>query len=296
MLIKETHVVPDGISGIRFSDYAREVFTSIPSRKGISKAIKNGELIIDGEKRETGTWVKSGQIIEHVDPQQTKPKSYEIPLKVVYEDEHFAAIDKPAGIEVNGNKFKTIENAVQFNIKPSCEPDALKWPRPVHRIDIPTTGLLLIAKTSRAQVNLGHQFELREIKKRYRAIVIGKPQLKGYIDSTVKGFKAYSEYKLVRSVNSLKSGHVSLVDLYPLSGRTHQLRIHMSDSGFPILGDKQYGTEGLVLKGKGLFLSAVELNLKHPVTGEDISIKIDEPEKFGTYLEREQRRWEKYNK
>ena len=86
-----------------------------------------------------------------------------------------------------------------------------------------------------------------------------------------------------------------LVELSPKTGRTHQIRIHLSQLGFPIMGDKLYGKEGEVLAGKGLFLTAVELQFHHPVTNEGLIIKKSAPHKFESLLEREQRRWEKYN-
>ena len=102
-------------------------------------------------------------------------------------------------------------------------------------------------------------------------------------------------YVRIKTVRSIKNDWLSLIDLFPLTGRTHQLRIHMSKLGFPILGDKLYGTEGLILKGKGLFLSAVELTFPHPKNNKTVNIKIDEPEKFEVFLNREERRWVKYN-
>jgi len=295
MFIKKTHIVPEGVSDIRFSEYARKIFTSIPSRNGIYKAIKRGNLLIDGKKAETGRWMKPGQKLELVDFEINLPKGYRLDFEIVYEDQHIVIINKPAGIEVSGNKFKTIENAMMDKVSQSSEEDALPWARPVHRLDSPTSGLLIAAKTLRAQINLGQQFQDKIIKKRYRAVVIGKPSAKGEINSIIEGRKAVSKFNLVKSVPSLKNETLSLVDLFPLTGRTHQLRIHMSELGFPILGDKLYGKKGMILTSKGLFLCAVELSFKHPISNKLMNIKIDEPEKFKTFMEREQKRWEKYN-
>ena len=87
---------------------------------------------------------------------------------------------------------------------------------------------------------------------------------------------------------------MSLVDLFPETGRKHQLRIHLSQQGFPIVGDKKYSKNHPLLKGKGLFLSAVELDFNHPVNGNRINVKIDQPEKFDALLAREENRWKKY--
>ncbi len=295
MVIRETHIVPESTEKSRLSDYGINIFISFPSRKGIYKAIKRGEVFVNGETGSTGTWITPGAKIDLVDLQINPPKEFEISLKIIYEDEFIAVIDKPPGFEVSGNKYRTVENSLSHNIKKSSEPDALKWPRPVHRLDKPTSGLLIIAKTTSAQIDLGHQFENKKIKKRYRAVVIGKVDEKGFIDTPVNGLTAKTKFSPVRSVPSLKNKWLSLLDLHPATGRKHQLRIHLSEKGFPILGDKTYGVEGMILKGKGMFLCAVELTFTHPNTKKEINIKIDDPRKFRTFLDREKKRWIRRN-
>ncbi|MCF7816479.1 MAG: RluA family pseudouridine synthase [Kiritimatiellales bacterium] len=293
--IKETHTVPEGISGIRFSDYARTAFPTIPSRKAMAKTIKRGGFFIDGAPAGSGDWVQTGQAMERVELQQQVPKVYRLPLEVVFEDEYLAVINKPAGIEVSGNKFKTVENALAGSLAPSLLPDALDWPRPVHRLDYSTSGLLLVAKTAGAQVFLGQQFEARAIHKRYCAVVMGELHSPGQVDEPVDGQSAQSRYEPVRSIPSLRSGRLTLVDLFPVTGRTHQLRIHMAMIGHPVVGDQKYGSAGRVLKGKGLFLAAMSLRFPHPTDGRIMNISIDPPTKFRSLLEREETRWEKFN-
>lgn len=295
-MINETHKVPENVQGVRLSDYARIAFPMIPSRKAAAKAIKRGELRIDGEPAHSGSWIEAGQMLEWVDLQQAAPKTYRLPLEVVFEDEYLAVINKPPGIEVSGNKFKTVENALAGSLSPSAQPDALRWPRPVHRLDYSTSGLLLVAKTAGAQVFLGQQFEEKTIRKRYRAVVTGMPSASGRVDEPINDMPAQSEYSAVETVPSLRSGQLTLVDLYPLTGRTHQLRIHMAAIGHPIVGDQKYGPEGNVLKGKGLFLAAVELSFPHPAERRELTISIDTPPKFDSLLKREQTRWEKFNR
>lgn len=295
LVILKTHIVPDGVEDIRLYDYAAEIFPTIPSRKGIKKAISREEIIVDGEKTTTGLWIKPGHKIELLESSINPPKEYNLYLEVVYEDEYFAVINKPAGIPVSGNRFRTIQNALIGNIKISEELDALRWPKPVHRLDSPTSGLLIIAKTASTLVKLGQLFENKEIQKKYAAIVIGKTPEKGVIDFEIEGLKSWTEYQLNCFVPSLRNEYLSLVELSPKTGRTHQLRIHLSKLGFPILGDKLYGKKGEIFQGKGLFLSAVELKFVHPITDEYLIIKADLPLKFKSLLERENRRWEKYN-
>jgi 23S rRNA pseudouridine1911/1915/1917 synthase len=295
LVILKTHIVPEEVREVRLYDYAAEIFPLIPSRKGIKKAIAREEIIVDGEKTTTGLWIKPGQKIELLESDINPPKAYNLDLEVVYEDGYFAVVNKPAGIPVSGNQFRTIQNALIGNIKVSKEADALRWPKPVHRLDSPTSGLLLIAKTAKTLVRLGQQFEKKEVHKKYCAIVIGKLPEKGSIDFDVDGLSSLTEYGLINVVPSLRNKYLSLVDLYPKTGRTHQLRIHLSKLGFPILGDKLYGNEGEILQGKGLFLCAIELQFNHPITDEPLIIKTELPYKFNALLERENKRWTKYN-
>lgn len=294
MIIIETHIVPEGTARARFSEYACDVFVSIPSRKGIKNAIKRGDFLIDGKRGETGRWIEPGMKIELTSPEIPEHESYGLFLDVVYEDDHLAAVIKPAGIPVNGNSFRTVENSLPRNLKSSAERDALPRPRPVHRLDVPTSGLLLIAKTLRAQVSLGNQFEKKTVSKRYRAIVQGMLDAPGRVESKIDGRDAVTDYTPLKSVPSLRNEWLTIVDLFPRTGRTHQLRRHMAELGHPIAGDTLYGQEGNIFKGKGLFLAAVELSFAHPVNGDEISLMIGDPEKFRTYLEREERRWRKY--
>ncbi len=295
MIVIRKHTVPQGVHQIRFSDYGLAVFKEFSSRKSFIKAIKRGEFHIDGKIATTSRYINSGMEIELLDLEIIPPDNYLINLDVVYEDEFLAVIIKPAGIEVSGNKFKTVNNALLNNIKRSNAEDALKIPRPVHRLDFPTSGLLIIAKTRSALTYLGQQFEQKLIQKRYSAVVMGKIPASGILKNPINGQVAETHYELVGRVNSIKSSILSLINLWPLTGRTHQLRIHLSQTGNPILGDSLYGVKGNILKGKGLFLCAVELNFKHPVTGEILKIEIADPDKFSHFMQGEQRRWNKYN-
>ncbi|NLV68536.1 MAG: RluA family pseudouridine synthase [Spirochaetes bacterium] len=288
-----THPVPLNTPRQRFSDYACAVFNLIPSRKGIKKLIKQGAFLIDGAEASTGTWVQPGQVIELFETGTSRIKEYRTELQVVYEDQFLAVVSKPAGMAVNGNRFKTLQNALPFNLVPSEEPDALFRPMPVHRLDAVTSGLVVAAKCRRAQVSLGQQFETREVIKRYRAVVHGMITDSGLITSILDGREAVTEYSPVRCARSIKNGYISLVDLFPQTGRMHQLRRHMAGCGHPVAGDLLYGVKGDVYRGKGLFLAAVELRFTHPVTGEAVNVTVDDPHKFESFMQREERRWQR---
>ncbi len=294
MKILQSHIVPPNIPSERISEYARKIFPNIPSRKGIKKAILRNEILLNGKPVETGRWVQPGNQIDWIDLELKTPKILQLKLEVVFEDEYLAVINKPAGIIVSGNQFRTVENALLYNISKSTEKDGLRKPRAVHRLDSPTSGLLLVAKTALAHLKLSQQFEAKTISKKYQAIVIGDIDEEGVLEKSIDGKRALTHFKKIKRVPSLKNKWLSLVHLFPQTGRTHQLRIHLSDFGFPILGDAMYGKEGLILKRKGLFLCAVELIFSHPKTGKRVEVKINAPQKYETLLRREERRWQKY--
>ena len=284
MIITATHIVPAEIEGIRLSDYAIGIFERIPTRKGIKKAIKKGRVLIDGELATTGRWVKTGQVIQLVELDQTLAKVYHLKVPIVYEDDVLAVINKPAGIVTSGNKFRTLQNTLPYNLTISKASDALLTPLPVHRLDYSTSGLIIIAKTARGRRLLGKQFEDKVIQKQYRAVVMGELPLSGTIKIPIQQKAAHTDFQRLASVPSLKNNYLSLVALRPITGRTHQLRIHLSKMGFPILGDKLYGQPGRILKGKGLFLSAIGLQFIHPINKELLQFEIDSPAKFDTYM------------
>lgn len=275
----------------RLSDYAIGVFDTLPTRKGVKKAIKKGAIYVNGEIGKTGTWIVSGDDIILYDLEENLPKTFEFELVVVFEDNDLAVINKPGGIPVSGNFYKTIQNALPHNLQPSTAADALRIPRPVHRLDAPTCGLLLIAKTKTAHLDLSKQFQNKTIQKRYQAIATGQLSKKGRIETPIDGKPSITDFESEKVIPSLKNDFLTLVNLYPITGRTHQLRKHLAMLNHPILGDKMYGQEGLILWKKGLFLCAVELNFIHPKTKEATQVIIQPPNKFDLILEREERRF-----
>ncbi len=295
MAILKTHYVPEEIEAIRLYDYAAIIFPTLPSRKAIKKAISREEITVNGLKTSTGYWVIPGDEVVLKESDVNPPKEYKLELLVVYEDDYMAVVNKPAGIPVSGNQYRTIQNALIGNLRLSNQEDALRWVKPVHRLDAATSGLLIVAKTAKALVKLGQQFEAKEIAKTYAAIVIGEIDESGNIQFEIDGLASESQFELLEVVPSLRNKKLSLVHLYPKTGRTHQLRIHLSKLGFPILGDQLYGEEGQVLVGKGMFLCAIGLQFHHPITNEPLCVDLPLPDKYAALMEREKRRWDKYN-
>ncbi len=287
------HTVPENYKkNERITEYAIGLFPVLLTKNAVKKAIKKQLLRIDNKLCKTSDFVDAGQQIELEVQDTTKRKVFQLKLDILFEDNYLAVVHKPAGYPVSGNAFKTLENALAFNLKPSNHEDALPYPLPVHRLDNQTSGLIIVAKTNHSRINLGQQFENKHISKTYFAVVIGKTPKKGDVNLPVDGKKSYTEYELIKTTPSLRNGYLSLLKLSPHTGRTHQLRIHCEASGFPILGDKLYFGKHDVYKGKGLFLAACELSFLHPLTNEDIQISIPYPKKFSVLMEREQKRFD----
>lgn len=277
----ETYTVPE-MDRVRLSDFFKKgIFKTIPSRKAMKNAIKKGFVKIDGDIGFTGDYIKGGEIIEifQAKEQQIKP-SIPLDIEVIYEDDYLAIINKPCGIVVSGNKRWTLENALPTNLKKSSKEDVLLRPEPVHRLDYPTSGALLIAKTAQAVMLLNKLFEERRIEKIYIAVTIGKLEDSGIINTPIEDKEAKTEFKISKTIESPKYEFLNLTELRPYTGRRHQLRIHMSEHGNPIFGDLIYGKEGFILKGKGLYLHSSSLSFVHPFTNEKMIINALLPKKF----------------
>ena len=276
----EIHIVPNLPTPIRLQEYGVGIFSAALTKSALKKALKKKYIKVDGHLATTATFIKGGESINLYIPEEVSPKRKLIfPLDVLFEDEYLAVIHKPAGILVSGNSFKTIANALVQNIKRSELPDATT-PQPVHRLDYATTGILLVGKTSSSIRALNKMFENKEVDKSYYAITIGEMDKEGKITSEIDGKKSHSNYNVCESVPSERFGKLNLVQLEPETGRRHQLRIHLSSNGNPILGDKEYGIENLILNGKGLYLHAYSLKFIHPFTNKEIHIKDELPERF----------------
>lgn len=276
----EIHLVPKKIKPARLQEYGVGIFSTFSTKSALKKALKKQYINVNGKIATSATYITGGETIKLNIPEEKVPKKkLDFQLKVLFEDEHLALIHKPAGILVSGNKFKTIANALPQNLHPGKHPDATK-PQPVHRLDYETTGVLLVGKTSDSIRALNKMFENKEMAKTYYAVTIGKMNRDGEITSEIDGKHSHSVYSLNKSVSSKRFGQLNLVRLIPLTGRRHQLRKHLAGIGNPILGDKEYGMENLILKGKGLYLHAASLRFKHPFTNEVIHVKDELPEKF----------------
>ncbi|MCK0158684.1 RluA family pseudouridine synthase [Cellulophaga sp. F20128] len=268
----ETHLTPPQKEPIRLQEYGVGIFTTLTTKSALKKALKKKHILVDLKIASTATFIRGGETIYYNKPlEKSIKKNFKIDLEVVFQDDYLAIINKPAGILVSGNSFKTIDNALESNLTKSSLPDATK-PRPVHRLDFPTTGLLVIGKTTASILLLNKLFENKEIAKTYLAVTQGVMPTEGSINTEVDNKVALSHYSVLNRIVSKKFKFLNLVKLTLTTGRKHQLRTHLAGIGNPILGDAQYGIAGQIVKGKGLYLHAYSLEFTHPFTNEKIKV------------------------
>ena len=274
----ETHTVPVLKGRVRISDYAVDIFRSIPTKSGIKKALKKGEIKIGDKLAKSGDWLLGGEVITL--EKELKINPYDLDIKVVYEDDHLAVIIKPAGIPVHSHTHRNIQNALPTNLKQSKIPHAMSIARPVHRLDYETSGLLIVAKTYEAMTKLAEALASRHIKKTYTAVVIGVLPEKGTLTTSLDNKDCRTDYVIKDSVLSEKYGKLNLIEINLLTGRKNQIRRHFQVNGNPILGDKKYFIESMVSFGNGLYLTANALSFLHPISKHQVNLSIPLSKKF----------------
>lgn len=267
------------------------------SRTYAQKLIKDGKVIYNDDKNpKPGTRLKEGDIIYVRIPSQqvqTGVKKQEIPLDVIYEDEHVIAINKERGMVVHpaaGHEDGTLVNALVYHVE-EMEDVGEDEQRPgiVHRLDKNTSGVLIAAKTQKAHSRLVEMFNLGKVEKEYIAVVHGRPGgREGIINLPIGrdpkdrkkmavvpgGKKAITRWKLQRS-----HGDYSIVKVFPSTGRTHQIRVHFSYINNPLVGDPEYASSyDPPTDIRGQALHASRLCLDHPVTGKRLELTAPIPE------------------
>ncbi|MDC6350958.1 RluA family pseudouridine synthase [Zeaxanthinibacter sp. PT1] len=262
---------------MRLQEYGVGIFEATATKSALKKLLKKKCISVDGITASTATMIRGGETIHLNLPTIQKPTKFlELPLEVRYEDEFLAAINKPAGIAVSGNKFRTIANALPFNLKDSSESDSC-IPQPVHRLDFPTTGILLVGKTASCIRALNRMFEDKQVDKTYYAITMGIMEPIDEIRVPLDEKIAHTTFQILASVPSEKYGQLNLLRLHPKTGRRNQLRRHLAGIGHPILGDRKYGSE---FKGTRLYLHAASLEFRHPIQERLIYIEASLPPYF----------------
>ncbi len=265
------------------------------SRAQVQTLIKDGNVTVNEQSVKAGVKLRGGETI-HVTipvPQEVEIKPEAIDLKVVYEDESIAVIDKAAGMVVHpgvGNESGTLVHAILARwteIDKIDDPDGRKGI--VHRLDKDTSGLIVIAKDRAALDDLMQQFQERTVDKHYLALLERTPQTNtGRVDAPIgrdpkqrkrmavvrDGKSAITEFEVLD--DQFRAGH-ALVRFDLLTGRTHQIRVHAAFIGCPIVGDQIYGFRKQRLKMKRNFLHSAHLAFDHPVSEERMAFDSELP-------------------
>jgi len=273
------------------------------SRERLKALIRSGAVEAKGSAvRDPALKVKGGEALRVAVPEPTPAhnEAQDIPLPIVFEDDHLLVVDKPAGLVVHpaaGNLDGTLVNALLHHCAGKLSGiGGVARPGIVHRIDKDTSGLLVVAKTDVAHEGLANQFAAHSIDRRYLAIVSGVPKTAGGVidaplarSSTnrkkiaiVEGKRGKRAVTHWRRIELLKDA--ALVECRLETGRTHQVRVHMASIGHALLGDPVYGragkTHGKILKELGFHrqaLHAAELGFTHPVTKDKLSFSSPMP-------------------
>jgi 23S rRNA pseudouridine1911/1915/1917 synthase len=285
------------IPGIRLDKYVAEKCPEL-SRTHAQKLIADAYVKVNGQVAKSSLNLYEGdRVLITIPPPPPSPLTPEaIPLKIVYEDADLLVVDKPAGLIVHpspGHPSHTLINAVIAHFPRLVEISDSLRPGIVHRLDRDTSGLVLIAKRSIAQMNLINQFKVRTVVKAYLTLVKGRlvPE-DGIIEAPIGrdprnrkrmavvsgGKDARTRYHVVRYL-----GGCTLLEVRPETGRTHQIRVHLSAIGFPVMGDKVYGVKLSYLPRQ--FLHACRLGFNLPSTDEYVEFKSELPVDLAQALE-----------
>lgn len=275
------------------------------SRSQIQKLIKNGNITVNGLPTRSNYKAKTDDEIEIVISREefSEPVAENIPLNILYQDEDIAVINKQPGLVVHpgpGNYGTTLVSALLYHIKKLSSAGDPHRPGIVHRLDRDTSGLMIIAKTDAAYDGLVKQFSERTIEKRYTAIIIGKPVKEhAVIDRPIARHKKYrqkmtidedgreaiTEYKISRIWHTQVSTF-TMLDIRIHTGRTHQIRVHLSSIGNPVIGDQIYSKKWEKYRVPYLLLASTFLKFSHPVTGEELSFEAELPRHMQEYIEK----------
>lgn len=297
-----TLTVPESDVDVRVDIYvARSLPDDIPSRMFVKKLIEAGRLTVNGRAVKAQYKVRPGDVVavdiqvDDYPDERILPEAVE--LEVVWDDGDLLALNKPAGMSVHpaaGNYGGTLANALVYRLQGELSDlNGPKRPGIVHRLDKETSGILLVAKTNFAHARLAKQFEAHTVEKKYIALVEGEVQFEeGVVEAEIgdhpkfhdmrriapagEGKEAETFYQVIK-----RSRKVTAVALFPRTGRTHQLRLHMRHIGHPILGDDKYGHKGNFSR---LALHAQAIFFEHPRTGLPLELSVPVPEEFMPYL------------
>lgn len=282
--------------GIRLDKALAKMDESL-SRMALKRLIEEGKVQVNGKIQKASYLLKWGDeiVLEKEPPKEVTLKAQEIPLEVVYEDDDIIVVNKPKGLVVhpgNGNPDGTLVNAILALCKESLSGIGGKIrPGIVHRLDKDTSGLLIVAKNDKAHIAMSEEIKNREVKKTYLALVRGLVKEQ---EATIRmpiarsdkdrkkmavkkeGKEAITHFKVLER---FEKGY-TLLEIKIETGRTHQIRVHLSEIGYPVVGDEVYSNGKNPFGVKGQLLHAQKLEFLHPVTKQKLCLEAPVPEEF----------------
>ena len=288
---------------MRLDKYLAEQFPE-QTRSYLQKLIKDGEVLVNGKCVKTGFQLSKGDevSVNIPEPKELDVEPQEMDLDIVYEDEDVILINKPKGMVVHpapGHTTDTLVNGLLYHCKDNLSGiNGVARPGIVHRIDRDTTGILIVCKNDMSHNSIAAQLKEHSITRRYRALVHGNVKLdQGTVEGPIgrhpvdrkkmainerNGKPAVTHYTVLE-----RFGNYTLIECVLETGRTHQIRVHMTSIGHPLVGDEVYGPAKCPFKGlQGQCLHAMVLGFVHPRTGEYMEFSAELPEYFVTLLKK----------
>ena len=295
------YIVSQEEKGKRLDTYIPSVDTDI-TRTSAQRLIEDGNILVNGKNAKVSYKIQENDKIsvEIPEPKQIELKAQNIPIEIIYEDSDIIVVNKPKGMVVhpaNGNPDGTLVNAIMAICKDSLSGIGGEIrPGIVHRIDKDTSGLLIVAKNDNAHVKMSEQIKNHEVKKTYIALVRGVfKENEATIDMPIGRSTSDTKKMAVNKNGKNAITHIKVLkrfDKYTLlkvnieTGRTHQIRVHLSHIGYPIVGDYTYSNGKNEFDVIGQCLHAQKLEFKHPITQKDMCLEAELPQYFKDILDK----------
>lgn len=266
------------------------------SRVAIQRLIEEEKILVNGKKTKASYKVQENDKItqEEEKPQEINLKAQDIPIEIIYEDDDIIVVNKPKGLVVhpaNGNPDGTLVNAIMAICKDSLSGIGGEIrPGIVHRLDKDTSGILVVAKNDKAHINMSEQIKNHTVKKTYIALVRGivkenEATINMPIGRSIKdrkkmavtknGKEAITHFKVIKRY---PNENCTLLEVRIETGRTHQIRVHLAQIGYPVIGDATYSSGKNKWEVQGQCLHAKSLEFKHPITQKDMFLEAELPE------------------
>lgn len=292
--------VPENFEGERIDKFL-SVLLEDSSRNAIQKLIENGKVLVNGavvnKKYKVSTDDEIKMLPSELKPLDAEPEN--IPLQIVYEDEHLLVVNKPRGMVVHpapGNYSGTLVNALLYHCKDSLSGiNGILRPGIVHRIDKDTSGLLIVAKTDKAHIGLAEQIKEHSFTREYNAVIVGHlKEQQGTVNAPI-GRNSKDRKKMCVTMTNSKNAvtHYNVIEDYEgyshislklETGRTHQIRVHMAHLGHAVAGDYVYGNDKKSAYLNGQCLHAIKIGFVHPITNEYLEFTSELPDYFTEFL------------